>query len=804
MMSSGELPHPTAIAAELHATPAMPTSTARPVAVRDVLPAPVSSFVGRERQIADVEHLLLTGRLVTLTGPGGCGKTRLALAVAAGLRHHFPHGVAFVPLAHLRDPVAVSTAVAQALGIPERTGRSYREAVALGLHGRTLLLVLDNFEQLLEAAPMVSEWLSACPDLRILTTSRERLRLQGERIFVVPPLSLPDAAPTDLAASEAVRLFVERAGAVRSDFALTDENGPVVAEICRRLDGLPLAIELAAARIQILPPQAIVGRLDRRLALLTDGARDAPMRQRTLRATIEWSHDLLDEAERALFRRLSIFLGGFSLQAVERVADDAGWEAGLASLLAKSLVQREDRSLDEPRFRMLETIREYGLDRLAEAGEAAAIRDRHGAHYQALVEEAEPKLTGPDSVRWMGRLELVHPDLRAALRWLLDQARIDEAARLLWALVVFAWARGHLAECRRWAEEILTLRPLTPLAEARATAIAGLASFKHGTYAQGELFLTRARELFQGQGERRAAALATMILGFTAPRLGQLRRGVGLMEEARAELEAVGDRWGLGLAYSGLAGQALFVGDFAASERHWTAYLALAHATHDARGAGHALEGLALVALRRGDDARAEALLVESLHRCVASEQAELVAYALRGLACVAVARRDAIRAARLFGTSDRMLAEDGVHEWPVRRDIYAPASTLARAALGDVAFLGAHHQGRQMSTDDAVQYALAGGPAAEQATGSAPAPTAVTAPPADRPTRRQRLPGGLSGREAEVARLVADGKTNREIAAALVVSERTVTSHLDHIFAKLGVSSRTAVAAFALRHGLA
>jgi predicted ATPase len=290
------------------------------------LPAPLSSFVGRERQLAEVERLLTVGRLVTLTGAGGCGKTRLALEAAARLRSAFPHGVAFVPLAPLGDPSLVATTVARALGIRERPGRSYHEAVALALRGRELLLVLDNLEHLLDAAGLVSEWLAACPGLKVLATSRERLRLQGERVYPVPPLSLPDPAGPDPGGSEAIRLFVERARAVEPGFTLTDDDA-AVAEICRRLDGLPLAIELAAARVRLLPPRAMVARLGQRLPLLTGGPRDLPARQRALRDAIAWSHDLLDEPERRLFRRLSVFVGDWTLDAAEAMC--AGDESGL-------------------------------------------------------------------------------------------------------------------------------------------------------------------------------------------------------------------------------------------------------------------------------------------------------------------------------------------------------------------------------------------------------------------------------------------------------------------------------------------
>jgi predicted ATPase/DNA-binding CsgD family transcriptional regulator len=833
MLSSEELPSASAAVPGARVKPATLTTPRLPL-TRASLPLSLSSFIGREIQMADVERLLTSRRLVTLTGAGGCGKTRLALEVAGRQRHTLPDEVVFVPLAPIADPGFVAPAVGRALGIWEAPGLSYREAVAVALRDRELLLVLDNFEHLLEAAPLVGEWLTTCPGLRVLATSRERLRVQGEQVYPVPPLSVAAPAPepangneercsdaTPESVAESARLFVERARAVQPGFVLSRETASLVGEICRRLDGLPLAIELAAAQLRVLPPAAMLARLDRRLPLLTSGPRDVPARQRTLRDTIAWSHDLLDEAEQQLFRRLSVFVGGWTLEAAEAVCAEGVRDGGrgekgphgrhdrgasqevpaspldlLGSLVDKSLILRADAGADgEPRFTMLETIREYAVEQLVAAGEASNLPARHASYHLALAEEAAPNLTGPEQGDWMARLTMAHPDLRAALRWLVDQGDVDAATRLLWALGVFLWARGHIAEAGRWAEEILAAPSLSPLAEARARCVAGMAAFKQGAFPAADTLLSRARLLFLELDDAYATALATLLLGHVIPRTGTHTRGAELMREAIARFESLGNPWGAGLATAGLAVLALMAGDLAEARRLYERFLAMARASNDRRSVGQALDGLAMVALWGNDYERAETLLLESVPICLESGHGEYVAYGLGGLARVAAARYQSILAARLLGTLHHLLTEVGVDQWPLRRDLFAVAQERARADLGDEAYAAALDEGRRMSAADAVRYALAELPAAPQLA-SGPSPERAASP--------QPIPGGLSKREVEVARLVAAGKTNREIAEALVVSERTVATHLDHIFTKLAVSSRTAVATFALRHGLA
>jgi predicted ATPase/class 3 adenylate cyclase len=431
------------------------------------LPPQLSSFVGREEEIAEVERLLGQTRLLTLTGPGGSGKSRLALRVAGELLTRFRDGSCFVDLSPVIDPALVPAAVANALGVPETAGRPILDEVKEHLRDRELLQVIDNFEQVAEASPVIEELLGAAPMLRTMVTSRVVLSLRGEQEYPVPALG----------AVEAVRLFTERAAAANPRFALTEQNAPVVAEITARLDGLPLAIELAATRTKVLTPTEILSRLRRRLSVLTSGPRSLPERQRTLRAAIAWSHDLLDPVERRLFARLSVFSDGWAFASAEAVCDpeELGLDAldGLTSLVDKSLIRRSEPPGQPSRFSMLETIREFGLEQLEASGDLGRVQLRHAEHYLRLAVEAEPHLTAEDQCAWLDRCEQEHANLRAALRWAIDRGEAGPAQAAAGALWRFWQQRGHLAEGRRWLAETLTMPSgQAPTAE-RAKALAG-------------------------------------------------------------------------------------------------------------------------------------------------------------------------------------------------------------------------------------------------------------------------------------------------------------------------------------------
>jgi predicted ATPase/class 3 adenylate cyclase len=430
------------------------------------LPLQHTPLIGREREVEEVcARLRSPGvRLLTLTGPGGAGKTRVGLQAAAELLMEFEDGIFFVALAAIADPALVASTIARTLGLTD--GAQPPEELLKGyLHDRQTLLVLDNFEQVLESVPLLDELLSAAPSLKILATSRTPLRLYGEHEFPVPPLSLPDPGslpPVErLTQYGALRLFVERARAVKPDFSLTKENAPAVVEICARLDGLPLAIELAAARIKLLPPQAMLSRLGNRLKLLTGGARNLPQRQRTLRSAIEWSYELLDEGEKILLGRLAVFSGGSTLEAVEAVCDARGDLPvdvldGASSLLEKSLLRQEEGLEGEPRFAMLETVHEYAREKLEESGEAEEIKRAHAEYFLTLAREADPELKGPGQLEWLQRLEAEHDNMRDALGWALQREETELVLRLGGALWWFWFVRGHYSEGRRWLEEALT------------------------------------------------------------------------------------------------------------------------------------------------------------------------------------------------------------------------------------------------------------------------------------------------------------------------------------------------------------
>jgi predicted ATPase len=554
---------------------------------RGSLPVPLTSFIGRERELTAASLLLAGGtRLLTLTGPGGCGKTRLALAIAErmgqgdGDARAYPDGVAFVDLSPIADPDLVAATVAQALQVRETEGQPLAETLLASLRDRRLLLVLDNFEQVVAAAPLLTRLLTASPGLTVLVTSRVRLRLSGEREYVVPPLPLPEPGqgsdPTALATVPAVTLFVQRAQAARAGFALTAENAAAVAAICTHLDGLPLALELAAARVRILSPQALLARLVRAhgrapLQILTGGARDLPARQQTLRNTIAWSYDLLPPEEQRLFRRLGVFAGGCTIAAAEAVAGDRTGQAvldGLTALVEQSLLHTEDGPDGEPRFVMLATVRDFALEQLDAAGEAAAVRAAHAVHFLTLADAAAAEFRGPADDAWMARLDCEHDNLRAALSWLLDRGEAEQAMQLAGAVWWFWRTRNHLREGRDW--------------------------------------LTRALALGGGSVSVRARALeGAAILHAT---LGDHAVAIPLLEEAVALRRGAGDRHGLNASLSWLGNILVWSGPERALAIN-TDVLAFWQATGDERGAFTALVNLGLTAIARDDVAEAARLL---------------------------------------------------------------------------------------------------------------------------------------------------------------------------------------------------
>jgi predicted ATPase/DNA-binding CsgD family transcriptional regulator len=757
------------------------------------LPAVLTPLIGRDRERALGRGLLRRSgvRLVTFTGPGGVGKTRLALQVAGEVDADglFPDGVVFIPLASIADPALVMPTIARALGVQEGADRALRDRIARQLGGRRILILLDNLEHLVAAAAELAGLLEACPDLTLLVTSRIRLRLRGEYELAVPPLTLPgaDEPVADLTRSEAVRLFAARARELRPDFALTPETAPTVAEIVRRLDGLPLAIELAAARLKILSPEALLARLSRRLQLLTDGARDLPTRLRTMRDAVAWSDDLLAPVAQALFRRLGVFAGGFTLEAAEAVTQGLGASPpsvldGLAALVDHSLVVRSSAPSGSARYVMLETIREYALERLADAGEEEEIRRRHAAYALTFAERAEPELTGSAQAAWLARLVDEEDNLRSALAWSLEREPAT-ALRLAAALWRFWFASGRFQEGSGWLERALATDG--GALEARAKALDGLLRLcsRRADYASAAAAGEEALILFRTLGDKRGVASALNGLGLTAAERGDRADAVRLFEESLARYRRIGDRHGTAACLNNLA---RLTGGERALELLEEA-LAVVREIGSTHAIGHVLQSLGNARRSMGDRAGAAVHYRESLTIAAGQGDRYLVADNLGSLARVSERPRVA---ARLFG------AEAALREaiaGPVRQNELADHERdvdATRARLGQEGFERAWAAGRALPLERAIAEALGPGEPGTATPGSAGSASGAGHVP-------------LTPRETDVLRLLAQGHSDRQIAEALAVSPRTVTTHVTHILDKLRVDARTAAVAYAVRHGL-
>jgi predicted ATPase/DNA-binding CsgD family transcriptional regulator len=859
------------------------------------LPAPLTALIGREQEQAAVFHLLQRPevRLVTLTGTGGVGKTRLALHVAAEGGDTFADGVCLVPLASISDPGQVMPAIAKALGLWEALDRPLLDHVRDYLREQHLLLLLDNFEHVAAAAPQLAALLVSCPCLHLLVTSRAALHLSGESAFPVPPLPTPDLTQLEdaqaLAQVAAVRLFVERAHAIHPAFGLTEVNARTIAEICVRLDGLPLAIELAAARVKLLPPQALLHRLSHRLDLLTGGPRDLPTRQQTLRNTLQWSYDLLTSEEQRLFRWLSIFVGGCTLEAAEMVCRAESFHAswvleGVASLLDKSLVQQTEQEGEEPRLLLLETIREFGLDCLHAHGELEAAQEAHAAYYLHLVEEAYRHLFGGEATPWFERMEHAYANIRAALEWALEDEdektgsarRMETALRLVSVLWRFWNIRGYMSEGRAFLERVLAssekcrepvrlkallaadmlamyqedaaweerlCEELLPLsqrladrqAERRALfGLAGVALLQGRDLGRARILAEQAQAEFSARGDSWMAALVCLFLarvcnvqgeqaaarhhleeslalyrglGYAgdiawpliylariAMKLGEQTRARALLQEAIGLCQQVGYKWGLAHALGFLGQLTLEQGDLVEACALLTESLRLKQETGNRHSVAWSVFQLANAVVLQGDIAQARPLYEQSLTMAMALGHRGLMAACLQGLAVALTAQAHPLAAARLWGVAATTL-QNSVTTFPwVLRVRAARAQARARAQLGDKAFAQALAEGRTMTAQQALACLSAISPKEPHLS----MPSSPTAP-----TRPAPSPAGLTTREMEVLRLVAQGLTDAQVAERLVISHRTVTTHLSSIYNKLGINSRAAAARFAAEHQL-
>ena len=733
---------------------------------------PPTTLLGRAGAVTAVAGLLLDGaRLVTLTGPGGVGKTRLAQAVAARVADGFPDGVTFVPLASLADPQLLVPTLAHTLGLRESVSRPQRDALHDWLRGRHLLLVLDNLEHLLLAALEIAGLLAVDTGITILATSRAPLRLQGEQEWAVPPLALPalpaasrpqdatsfaaltaprpaphPAHPEDprrtIAESPAVRLFVERARAVDATFGLTGENAEAVAAICRRLEGLPLALELAAARVRVLSPAALLARLDAALPLLAGGARDLPARQRTMRDTITWSYTLLSPAERSLFRRLAPFVGGWTIEAAGDVwGEGRGPEAAghPGSDIPAAVASTEDQAGDDPhavldllsglveqslvvrvagaegtdaRYRMLEPIRQYACEALAGSGEEGDARDRHAAHFLALAERAEPGLFRAEQARWLDRLVAEGDNIRAALDWFLAHGRLDEAVRLGWAVHRAWWVRGHLADWRRWRAAILPRRAaLAGATLVRALIAAACLAYAEGDHAGARALadecLPRARE----EGDPALLVRALGLAGHASLGLGDTVRARAWLAESLALAEGRGDRWAIGTLCNGLGYAALLEGELARAEHMLTRAEVPLRESGATWNLGMSLCMRAAIASWEEDYRRVDRLARASLAQLAPLRDTWVIAYPLAQLAGVALAQGEAERATRLLGAADALRDAVGVPIFFLSdRTLRERYIAAAQALLGARVFAGAWEAGRAAAIDRMIVEILAEG----------------------------------------------------------------------------------------------
>jgi predicted ATPase/class 3 adenylate cyclase len=686
------------------------------------IPPQLTSFVGRRREIDEVKERLRETRLLTLTGPGGTGKTRLSIQVAGEVLEDFEDGAFFAALAPLTDPGLVVPTIAKALGLREEAHRPTIDTVGEYLEEKNLLLVMDNFEQVLEAAPRVGELLTAGQEFKVLATSREALGLNGEQEYLVPPLGLPDVEhlpPLEaLSQYEAVALFIDRANAVKPGFAVTNENAPAIAEICARLDGLPLAIELAAARVKVLTPQAILKRLGHRLSLLAGGARDLPTRQQTLRGAIDWSYDLLDEQERSFFARLSTFVGGFTLDAAEAVCNpdgDLGLDTldGVASLTNKSLLRQMDTAEAESRFFMLETIREYASERLADSSGAEEVSRRHARFFLSLAEEAEPELLGPEQARWLDTLEQEHDNLRAAITWASSHGEIEIALLLGGALWRFWQIRGHLREAAMRLENLLALPGSHDFSESRAKALeaAGGVFYWMADWDNSTRYYSECLELQRDLGNLAGLAEAFYNLSFlyALPPEPQrdLERSKELGTEALKLYKELGDRRGEAKVLWHLSNLHQVRNDWGPSFEAAEKALELFREVDDRFGLAWALHSLGLAALGLDDLIRAESAFTEALELFVAAGDLTGIGLVLLDASHLELVRGDAERSIRLYGAALGAERESGQGLVSNYEEYLPWTEERRRALVADAEYEKLLAEGESMSADQAVAYAL-------------------------------------------------------------------------------------------------
>jgi non-specific serine/threonine protein kinase len=802
------------------------------------LPTQRTAFVGRVQEMLEVKRALAMTRLLTLTGAGGSGKTRLALEVARDLDGAYAEGVWLVELAPLSQPELVPQAVISTVGASEQPGRSLTDTLVEALRDKETLLVLDNCEHLVEvAARLVDTLLDCCPRLQVLATSREALSVKGELLWRVPPLSVPDPRRPpmvgELAGYEAVRLFAERARQRDHTFALTPQNAEAVGAVCRRLDGIPLAIELAAASLGTLTVEQILDRLKNSLGLLTRGGRTAAPKQQTLRKTLDWSYGLLSEPEQILFDRLSVFVGGWTLAAAEKVGagediDEQDVLELLSRLVDKSLVFIEQNGEGTLQYKMLEPTRQYGRERLAERGETEALDCRHADFFLAFAEEVEPELVGERQGERLKQLEAEHDNLRAVLSGALEKEEAELALRLGGALWRFWLRRGYWSEGRDWLHEALaTGGEVPPTVLAKALSGAGWLAEVQDDYRPAQVLYEEALALRQEAGDDLGVAASRIDLGWLAMFRGDHEEATELLEAGLHKFRELGDKRGVGSALRGLASIATSRNNYARAAALHKEALSLYRKVGDNDNIAMSLGDLGWAAVLQGDHKRATEVLEEAVARfgegeltvevdvltnlgfaamlhgdhgqatermkealALSLEKGDKlgIARSLEGMAKVVGTLGKAERSARLWGAAQAVREDIGVPMRPDEREVLKPYPATVRSQLEKDAWDVALIKGKAMTLKQAFGCALS-----EDEPSS---PSLQQASPGETPT-------ALTRREREVAALVARGLTNRKIAEELFVSERTVESHITKILRKLELTSRTQIAAWVLEQGI-